>query len=212
MIYLSGSRSGVDYTAHRPDFGIMLQPSSHTPMPPPPMAWAADNGCYAQGERFKADRWLVWLERRTYRAATCLFAVAPDVVGDAVATWQRSAPYLPTIRHLGYRAAYVAQDGIERLCVAWDAFDCLFVGGSTAWKLTHGYDIAVEAKRRGKWTHLGRVNSFRRLRSAHAGAYDSADGTYVAFGPDRNLPRVYDWLDRVNQQARWGSTGGGGAW
>lgn len=27
---------------------------------------------------------------------------------------------------------------------------------------------------------------------------DSADGTYLAFGPDANWPKLMRWLDRVN--------------
>lgn len=46
---------------------------------------------------------------------------------------------------------------------------------------------------------MGRVNSLRRLRHAAAIGCDSADGTYLAFGPDRNLPRLLDWIGAVNE-------------
>lgn len=154
--------------------------------------WAADNACFAG--RFDADRWLRWLDRQP--RTNCLFAVAPDVVGDAVATWQRSAPWLPVIRDMGYPAALVAQDGIESLHVEWDAFDVLFIGGSTAWKLSqHAFSVAAEARRRGKHVHVGRVNSFTRYRS-WAPFADSCDGTYLAFGPDKNLPKLLSWISR----------------
>ena len=51
----------------------------------------------------------------------------------------------------------------------------------------------AEAKRRGKQVHMGRVNSARRYRYAEAIGCDSADGTYIAFGPDVNLPKVLAW-------------------
>jgi hypothetical protein len=57
-----------------------------------------------------------------------------------------------------------------------------------------------EARGRGKWVHMGRVNSLRRLRYAAAIGCDSADGTYLAFGPDTNLPAVRGWLRDVNGQ------------
>jgi hypothetical protein len=48
---------------------------------------------------------------------------------------------------------------------------------------------------------MGRVNSFRRLRYAQAIGCDSADGTYIAFGPNQNLPNVLAWLDAINGQS-----------
>jgi hypothetical protein len=40
---------------------------------------------------------------------------------------------------------------------------------------------------------MGRVNSLRRLRYADAIGCDSADGTYIAHGPDINLPALLGW-------------------
>lgn len=145
------------------------------------------------------EAWFAWL--KSLPADRCAFAVAPDVVGDASATLERSAPWLPKIRALGIPAAFVAQDGLEHLTAPWDAFDVLFVGGSTEWKLGAAASALVaEAKRRGKSIHLGRVNSLRRLQYAKAIGCDSADGTYITFGPDKNLPRVLQWVRVVNDQ------------
>jgi hypothetical protein len=88
----------------------------------------------------------------------------------------------------------VAQDGLESLPVPWGDFDALFIGGTTGWKLgPHAREIAAEAKRRGKWVHMGRVNSERRCRYAAAIGCDSVDGTKLVFGPDVNLPQVLAW-------------------
>jgi hypothetical protein len=131
----------------------------------------------------------------------CLFAVAPDVVGDAAATLRRSERMLDWIRYAGFPVALAAQNGLERLEVPWDAFDALFIGGDTAWKLgAAARSLAAEAKRRGKWVHMGRVNSQRRMEYAAAIGCDSADGTYIAFGPERNLPAVLGWERKVNAQ------------
>lgn len=51
--------------------------------------------------------------------------------------------------------------------------------------------------------HMGRVNSERRLRYADAIGCDSADGTYLAFGPDVNLPDVLAWLRVVDHPTMW---------
>ncbi len=114
---------------------------------------------------------------------------------DPVATWERSAPVLPFIRLCGLPAALVAQDGFEEMEIDWTAFDCLFLGGSTEWKLSRAAaDVAREARAQGLWTHMGRVNSMRRLRYAYLIGIDSVDGTYLAFGPRANGGRLLRWL------------------
>lgn len=74
-----------------------------------------------------------------------------------------------------------------------------FIGGSTAWKLgPHARRLVADAKRRGKWVHMGRVNSLKRFRYAAAIGCDSCDGTYLRFGPDINLPKVLSWGDSLD--------------
>ena len=155
----------------------------------------ADNGCFGAG--YPGDEaWWAWVQ--TLPTERCRFAVAPDVVGDAVATIARSAPWLPLIRSLGIPAAFVAQDGLEDLDVPWHTFDVLFIGGSTEWKLgAAARAVVAEAKRLGKWVHMGRVNSKSRLLYADRIGCDSADGTFMAFGPDVNLPKVLGWVRAV---------------
>lgn len=163
---------------------------------PDRLRWIADNGCFTAAYPGD-DAWIAWLGSYTdEQRSRCLFAVAPDVVGDAAATGVRSAPWLPVIRDLGYPAAFVAQDGLEDLDDPWEEFDALFIGGSTEWKLgRHARELAGEAKARGKWVHMGRVNSARRFHYAATIGCDSADGTKLAFGPHTNLPAVLGWVD-----------------
>lgn len=197
MLYLSGCvRPELVGT---PGVGFMLTPMMGNAIPAAP--FAVDTGCFAAPEKFSTAGYIAWLWQRRRHAPRCLFASGPDVVGDAAATWERSAPVLPLIREMGYPAALVAQDGIQDGPIDWDAFDALFVGGTTAWKLSEAtYALVREAKARGKWCHQGRVNSLRRLRAAALGGYDSADGTYLAFGPDVNLPKMRRWLDALERQ------------
>jgi hypothetical protein len=164
---------------------------------PAGVTWCADNGCFGKG--YPGDEgYLAWLAKHQADAPTCLFATAPDVVGDAVATLERSRPFLPRIRALGYRAALVAQDGLENLDVPWDEFDVLFLGGSTEWKLGEAAaTLTAEAKRRGKHVHMGRVNSRKRYRYARSIGCDSVDGTYLVFGPTVNLPKLLSWLEEA---------------
>jgi hypothetical protein len=161
---------------------------------PDGVVWCADNGAFS--DRFDEAKWWKFLNDNAFAAADCLFAVAPDVVGDATETMIRSLPWLPKIRALGYPAAFVAQDGLEALTVPWDEFDVLFIGGSTEWKLgRHARALVAEAKWRGKHVHMGRVNSRSRYRYAEHIGCDSVDGTYLTFGPDVLLPNVLSWLD-----------------
>lgn len=198
MMYLSGAVR-AELEGRRPDLGFMVTPEMGNAVDLTASTWAADNGCFTHPERFDLERYLGWLAARPPH--TCLFATAPDVVGDAKATLERSAPVLPRLRALGYRAALVAQDGLEALPVPWDSFDVLFIGGSTAWKLSDAaLELVREAKRRGKWVHVGRVNSYRRLRLFTDAGADSADGTFLAFGPSANLPRLEAWLNRLQSQ------------
>ena len=202
IVYLTGvsGPAVAAAAARRSDLGLLAQPgnSLHRTADRYP-CWAADNGCYAQGDAFDLVAYLGWLARLPHRASL-LFATAPDVVADHAASWARSRDVLPRIRDLGLPAAFVAQDGMEDdPSVDWAAFDALFIGGSDTWKLgPAARDLAGEARARGKWVHLGRVNSKRRLTYAQQIGCHSADGTYLAFGPDLNLPKLIRWLDAVN--------------
>lgn len=174
--------------------GMIATPRQRNPIPPY-ATWCADNGCF--GKFYPGDdRWFQWLKSFTEEERRrCVFAVAPDVVADAEQTLERSTPWLQLIQALGYRAAFVAQDGQESLPVPWHQFDVLFIGGSTEWKLgEHIRRLVIEAKSRGKYVHMGRVNSRRRLLYALSIGCDSVDGTYLTFGPDVNLPRLLAWL------------------
>lgn len=83
------------------------------------------------------------------------------------------------LRRRGLPIAFVAQDGCEvGLVPPWWMFDALFIGGTTEWKLGHtAARLVAEARARGKWTHMGRVNTLRRLRYADAIGCDSVDGS-----------------------------------
>ena len=165
---------------------------------PADVEWCADNGCFSA--KWDAAKWWTWLQANAdRRSSSCAFAVAPDVVADHEATMARSLPWLPRIGALGYPVAFVLQDGARDL--PWDDFDVLFIGGSTAYKLgPEARAFTAEAKARGKQVHMGRVNSFRRIEYAAWIGCDSADGTYLTFGPDANLPKLLTWLERLNSQ------------
>jgi hypothetical protein len=141
--------------------------------------WMLDNGAFS--DKWNEATWLATLEHWQPYAATCIAAVCPDVVGDAGATLARFAQYAPTIRAHGYPVAFVTQDGLTMDAVPWSDFGVLFVGGSTEHKLHGAWDFIMEAKRRGLWVHVGRVNSAERIE--HFWMADSCDGTMLAVEP-----------------------------
>ncbi len=150
------------------------------------MPWAADNDCF-QG-----------LDDLAYRKMLdaiapwrgCRFVVAPDVVGD----WQQTLVSFDD--WIGYLhqvcsqpVAYVLQDGQPASEMPWADIAAVFVGGSTEFKCSdHAHDLVLEAKRRGLWTHMGRVNTAQRMVTAKSWGCDSIDGTSVSMFTDRRLP------------------------
>ena len=180
-----------DAMQDQPKLGFIATPDSSRPCQRVDGAqWCADNGCFGKKD-FDEARWWRWLTAQVKHLNTCLFATAPDVVGNHVATIERSEQWLPKIRELGFPAAFVAQDGAEPDTIPWSTFDVLFVGGTTAWKLgQQARRVISHAKSIGMWVHFGRVNSARRYRYADHLGCDSADGTFLIFGPDKNLPKL----------------------
>lgn len=215
MLYFANpSGALVREAIARGDIGAITTPAQGSRVDTFPL-WMADNSCgpghagvgNQRRTSYPGDvQFLRWLALMQPHASRCQFAVAPDVVCDGRATLKRSLPFLPIIRGLGYEAAFVAQNGLERLRVPWDEFSVLCIGGDDAFKLgPYARELTAEAKSRGYWVHLLRVNSQKRLEYAHFIGCDSADGTYLRW-PDTNLPKLLAWLRKVNGQGLLFST------
>lgn len=163
-------------------------------IPEPAAAWCIDNGAFTTPAWTlpQLQRWSTLLDRYQHRAGQCLWVTVPDVVGDAAGTDELWGRWWSAPMRRGYRAAYVAQNGCRWLPAGAAA---VFLGGSDRFKLgPEGRAVARATKDLGKWLHMGRVNSLRRLRYAVSIGCDSVDGTYLAHGPDTNLPRLLGWL------------------
>lgn len=196
-MYLSGSKNRKHSALHKTgELGILWTPKNRFRMDGVKV-WAADNGCFTDtypGD----DEFMALLESLTPHRDRCLFVAAPDVVGDAKRTLALFPEMAQRIREAGWPVALVGQDGMESEEVDWTEVDWLFVGGSTEWKLGQGaLDLCRQAKQHHVRIHVGRVNSWKRYRYSfeHLGA-ETVDGTFLAFGPDVNLPKVLSWMER----------------
>lgn len=202
MIYLSGclpSNLEIQKDLNDAGIGLMLTPISQrqTGSSPYDWKWAADNGCFA--EKWDETVWLKWLKGFP-NPEKSLFATVPDVVADHSKTVERWVNYYPKVSDLGYKPAFVLQDGADKSTLPWETMGCLFIGGTTEFKLSDkARELCQIAKSMSIWVHMGRVNSLKRMLIAKEWGVDSVDGTYLAFGPDKNTPKLISMVQRVNK-------------
>lgn len=162
---------------------------------------AADNDGFG-GVDFEAfERMLEALEPY---AESVKFVTVPDVVCDARGTFTLWGEWAPKVRARGLTPALVLQNGMvasadgvrfEHDVIAWDEIGAVFVGGDDDYK--QGVDVALivlAARKIGRWVHVGRVNTVRRLRHAMALGADSVDGSGWAKFRDAMLPRYTRWI------------------
>jgi hypothetical protein len=156
--------------------------------------WAADN-----------DAYLAWDEKKYLRMLEviseipgCLFVTVPDVVGDAKATLDRFDEWENRVRATGHPVAFVVQNGVDEHPVPWDRVDAVFIGGTDDGHPPFKFgpvaaEVCREARQRGKWLHMGRVNTHNRIRYANSLGCDSVDGTNFSMYRRTKLPKALRW-------------------
>lgn len=150
--------------------------------------YAIDNGCYASKVPFNLEKYLSFVSNlMTVAKRPPLFTAAPDIVADHIGTWRLAESVLPRLRAIGALPALVCQDGLTVDEMPWDAIDAIFIGGTTRWKMGHEVvKICHEARLRGAWIHVGRVNLSTRIRHCHEIlCADSIDGNMAAMNPSK---------------------------
>jgi hypothetical protein len=193
MIYLQPKHiPGMD-----PDYwGLMITPKGSVPQAQlANYRWAADNGAFTN--KFNEQKFFNWLRGLIPYRQSCLFVTCPDRLYDAPSTMAMYRTYAREIRGLGFKVAFVAQSGMERIPLnRWPKSpEALFIGGSYDWKRewTGGYYCAHVGKRRGLWVHVGRLNGKKIIDSYVLAGADSADGTNIIFRPKQNWPKMQHW-------------------
>lgn len=174
-LLVSGATAVVNEQRDHRHLGLLAVPAAgNAPEHYRGWTWAADNGAFSGFDERAFLRMLDNLKG----VDGCMWVACPDVVGDAQATLDLFYPWAGRLRADGWPVALVAQDGLENQLVPWDRFDCLFIGGSTDWKVGQSARHLVGlAKRHGKLVHVGRVNTPGRIRYCASIGVDSIDGT-----------------------------------
>lgn len=197
-LLVSGASADVVRTDPR-QVGVLLQPRGGTRVELlQDRVWAVDNGAFAGFDEL-AFRQRLWQVRNI---PGCKFVVAPDVVGDHPATLALFAQWAPMLyARFRFPVAFVAQDGCHVEDVPWRQLGALFIGGSTAYKLSADVDELLEfAGARGIWRHVGRVNTRRRMRH-FLGRCESIDGSGFSQFPKR-IWMALDWKRELVEQGR----------
>lgn len=177
LLYLAANSSSM--IGKHPDLGVMVGPRQGGFLPiKEGRAWAGD--CDGFTGKFDPNKYIAHLERMKPYQRTCLFFTAPDEWGDWAATKAHLPAWVYMIRHFGYKAAVVTQPGIENEKELPDV-DALFLGGPDEWREPLAPRFAAQAKERGLYFHVGRVNSRKRTVWASTLGADSVDGTFLSY-------------------------------
>ena len=154
-----------------------------------------DNGAYSGFNEKKFLR----MANASKNDIFCKYIVMPDVVGDAQSTYNQFRYYKNIIGLRPNQTAFVLQDGAERRNMPdWDEFDCLFIGGSTEFKMSgKAYIIAQEAIAQGKHVHVGRVNTPSRIVKWHGNCH-SIDGSGIS-KYDHMFDKAVDLIIELNE-------------
>lgn len=203
MVLVGHGQPTFERHAH-PNLGRLIQPRSYGGIETTAahgISWAADNDCF-QG--LDADAFIAMLDR-IEGLPGCLWVTCPDVVGDHAATLARFADWEPKMRNRGLPIAFVLQNGCTIESIPWGDIAAVFVGGDDEFKMSeHAASFVAEAKRRGLWAHMGRVNSWKRTKYAASIGCDSIDGTRNSMFVDVYLRRSIAEVSAPVQDQLWG--------
>lgn len=188
MVMVSNDASGrVHYFAGKypGKIGWCISPDGWK-NPPTYMPYALDNGSFID---WQPALFMEMLCKST-KFHRPLFIVVPDMVADPEITlrkwhyWHlRIAPFGPL--------AFACQDGMEPENVPQKA-TCCFIGGTTRWKLKNAHRF----KGISPCLHIGRVNTYQRLRWAEEIGADSVDGTGWFRGDKDQRAGLIEWFEQ----------------
>ena len=209
ILLVGGATRTVARLAGHPHLGRLTQPRSHNridDLATCGLIWGADNDALAG---LDVDAYLTMIDTIMQHDQTTLrFVTAPDAAtmtpaGPAV-SWEGTLwlwrSWRTALLRRNLPLAIVLQDGATVDTIPWDEVRAVFLGGSTAWKESAtAIALLSEAKRRGKWRHIGRINTQRRERLLWPHC-ESFDGGQYSTWPDTHIPPCLARLE-VRQHA-----------
>jgi hypothetical protein len=163
-----------------------------------------DNGCFSNFDEAAFMR----MAQIAIYDNDCKWFAMPDVVGSHTDTIHNFNVYVKKLsKHFipkpdfSKKAAFVIQDGCNWRSIPWHQIKAVFLGGTTKFKMSRtAWVILEEAKKKGKWVHVGRVNTPPRITYFH-GIADSIDGTGMA-KYDQMLDDAIDTITRLNKSTQ----------
>jgi hypothetical protein len=220
-LMISGASKNLDHLAQfgaaREYLGVMATPNTGNRIDwvcGLGLPWCVDNAAF-DAKRFSTRKYLALLEKVARAPSRPAFVAVPDQAprpGDVdhshchpctAYLFERWYRVLELGGLAGLPLAFVAQNGLDDVAdVPWDLISCVFVGGDNDFKLGDFVmmDLIPEARRRGKWVHVGRVNGRRRIRHAYMGEADSVDGSSMSRFPDRYIVRFMAAVAKARQE------------
>ena len=209
LLLVGGATQTVRRYAGHPNLGRLTQPRSGNSIEELAncgLLWGADNDALAG---LDADRYLAMLDQiAQHDTSRLLFVTAPDAAtmtpSGPVVSWEGTLwlwrSWRSALLRRNVPLAIVLQDGATAESVPWDDIAAVFLGGSTAYKESKtAIALVSEAKRRGRWRHVGRINTQRRERLLWPHC-ESFDGGQYSTWPDTHIPPCLARLE-VRQHA-----------
>lgn len=208
-LFVSGATATVRKYADSPYLGRFTQPrcgNNIAEIATCGMDWGGDNNAL-QGVD-PDDVLDMWDAIEKADRSHLKFCAAPDAVmmtssgprGDWPATLWLWRCWRPALVRRGLPGAIVAQDGATPSDVPWDEIAALFIGGSTRWKMSQSAALLIRAAAaRGRWVHVGRVNSMVRLGHFDQLPVNSFDGGQFSMFPETYIPK---YLERLKYQQK----------
>lgn len=157
--------------------------------------WAPGVNCFddAKWERTEPEwrRLLFWAQAAPIQP---LWALVPDVPGNAARTIERWAKYAPEVAACKFQLAVAVQDGMMPLDVQRlsPTPAVIFVGGSTEWKWGTVETWCENFPR----VHVGRCNAPERFDWLQERKVESTDGTGMNRGDRKQTRGVEEWCRR----------------
>jgi hypothetical protein len=178
MIYASNTGTKRNLAALR-DAGFRILVTPEKPKPPFGFKYAVDNGAWKAHQQQMPFDSAAFARLVDQCGSAADFVVVPDIVAGGRKSLDFSVSWIPQLS--GLRLLLPVQDGMH----FWEVGDVLrefptlgiFLGGSTEWKLKTMYAWGMMAHGAGRYYHVGRVNTARRIRLAAESGADSVDGT-----------------------------------